>query len=326
MNPRQSAAEPAAEDAEWAGRVRDAANADVRQLLRDARRRRHARLLTGGLVFLALGVVLVVLVRAGTFDSLLSDPGSTPAAGDAAVPAPSTAAPMVDPARPFASTPAAGWADGVAGIVAPGARPVGGFSASEVAEATALVRDVLVASRLDRRLVADHDPSRFLSLLAPDARRQLEPLFDGEETRVQSLVSMASSDATLLPVEAKVQGRMSLAPGDAGELVVRTNYVFVYAFEPDEPVRLVDAMNVIVVVRADVDYVVRKGDRWTEGSRGLWYDDATGFAYSIGCTAYRNGYLAPAATERAVTTEGTRELGTYFDPASPLTPTRSCPD
>jgi len=323
VNRRQPAADPAAEDAEWAVRVRDAASADVRQLLRGARRRRHARWLAGGLVVVAVGAVLAVLVRAGTFDSLLGDdPVAPPADEPVAVSTPP--APMLDPAAPFASTPADGWADGAAGIVPPTAKPVGDFTASEVAAATARVREVLVASRLDRTLVVRHDPTRFLSLLAPDARRQLEPLFDGHEPQVQSLVSLAAADATLAAVEPKVHGEMTVAPGDAGELVVSTNYVFVYAFEPDEPLRLVDAMNVVVVVRADVDYVLRDGDRWAEGSQGLWYGDATGYAYSIGCDAYRKGFLAPAATERAVTASTARAQVTYFDPESPA-PAPSCP-
>jgi hypothetical protein len=136
---------------------------------------------------------------------------------------------------------------------------------------------------------------------------------------------MAAKGDALLPVEPKVDGEMSVRAGNAGELVVHTNYVFVYAFRPAGPTRLVDAMNVLVVVRADVDYVLRAGGRWTSGSQGLWYGDATGYAYSIGCDAYRHGYLAPAATERAVNANPNREPGTYFDPAGPLPATNGCP-
>ncbi|MCT2586840.1 hypothetical protein [Actinophytocola gossypii] len=324
MNPRQPAADPAADDAEWAGRVHDAASADVRQLLRAARRRRHAHWLAGGLVVVAVGAMLAVLVRAGTLESLLGDDPVAPPVARPVAPEPLPPAPMLDPADPFASTPAAGWADGADGIVLPTAKPVGDFTASEVAAATALVREVLVASRLDRALLVRHDPSRFLSLLAPDARGQLEPLFGGQEPQVQSLVSLVAADTALAAVEPKVRGEMTVAEGEAGELVVSTNYVFVYAFEPAEPLRLVDAMNVIVVVRADVDYVLRDGDRWAPGSQGLWYDDATGSAYSIGCDAYRRGFLAPAATERAVTPGTERAQATYFDPASPA-PAPNCP-
>lgn len=328
MNPRQPAADTAAEDAEWAGRLREAADADVRKLLRATRRRRHGRWLGAALpatlTMVVVAAIVTVLVRSGAFDSLLTeDTAGQPSAG-VATPEAKPASPMFDGREPFASTPAADWADGVSGIVTPAARRVGDFSAEQVRQAIAQVREILVASRLDHDLLVDHDPQRFLSLLAPDARRQLEPLFRGGEPRVQSLVSMASTDSRLLAVEPKVKGEMTVTPGDAGEIVVSTNYVFVYAFESEVPLRLVDAMNAIVVVRADVDYVLRVTDRWTEGSKGLWYGDATGYAYSIGCEAYQKGYLAPASAERAVTTQPEQSRSSYFDPSSP-SPPASCP-
>ncbi|OLF16609.1 hypothetical protein [Actinophytocola xanthii] len=282
------------------------------------------RWLAAALVVAVAAAVVAVLVRTGAFDAELNDDETAAVGGGAAEAAPATDPAMLDLDRPFEPTPAAGWADGVEGIVPPTAKPVGDFTASEVADALDQVRDVLVASRLDRTLVVDHDPTRFLSLLAPDARRQLEPLFDGREPDVQSLVSLAAGGSALLPAEPKVRGEMTVSRGGTGELVVHTNYVFVYAFQPTQPLRLVDAMDTIVVVRADVDYVLRAGERWTEGSRGLWYDNATGYAYSIGCAQYRRGYLAPATSERAVTPDTTREPASYFDPASPVRFTDGC--
>jgi hypothetical protein len=118
---------------------------------------------------------------------------------------------------------------------------------------------------------------------------------------------------------------MSFRAGDEGELVIRTNYVFAYAFEPPTQVRLVDAMNTIVVVRADVDYTMLAGDRWRETSVGLWFDDASGFGYSIGCEAYRKGFLAPVTSERTVTKqqEGVNPES-YFDPTAALPPPGGC--
>jgi hypothetical protein len=327
VNTRPPAAHPAADDAAWTGAARRAtANADVRQLLRSARRRRHARWLAGGLVLVALSAAVLVLTQAGTLDSLFGNDAATKPKAGAPAAAPHNKGPTLDVAHPYASTPAADWADGADGIAPPPAKAVNGFTPEQVATATEQVRDVLVASRLDRRMLMDHDPEGFLAKLAPDARRQLQPLFTGgREPEVQSLVSLAAKGSKLLPVEPKVDGEMSVRRGDAGELVVHTNYVFVYAFDPEGPTRLVDAMNVLVVVRADVDYVLREGDRWTQGSQGLWYGDATGYAYSIGCDAYRHGYLAPAVTERAVTANPNREPATYFDPSSALPATSGCP-
>lgn len=321
MKSRQRDPRPAVEDIDWASSAAEAATADVQELLRAARRRRRGRWYAGGLVVLAVGAVATLLIRSSVFEPVAGDPERT---GPAATTAGNRVA-MLDPNEPFASTPAAHWADGAAGIVPPPARDMPGFSASQVAEATRLVRDTLVASRLDRRLLVNHDPSAYLDLLAPDARRLLVPLFgDKREPEVQSLVSLVASGSTLLPADAKVSGSMTVRPGDAGELIVHTNYVFAYAFQPTEPTRLVDVMNVIVVVRADVDYVLRSGDRWMPDSRGLWYGDTSGFGYSIGCDAYRKGFLAPAATERSVTAQQPRDRAQFFDPAAPLQPAGGC--
>lgn len=321
MNTSQPGADlVGADDADWARRVERAATADTRRLLRTSRRRRRNRWLAVGVIVAALAVVTSLVLSSGMLTvagSSTPDPDVRGITGQDAA--------MLDETRPFDSTPAAQWPDGAAGIVLPPAEPAAGFTAEQVAEATALVRDILVASRLDHRMLVQHDPATFLGLLAPDARRQLEPSFSaGQEPAVQSLVSLVASDSELLPAEAKVNGDMSVSRDDDGALVVHTNYVFAYAFRPSEPTRLLDAMNVIVVVRADVDYALRWGDKWTPGSQGLWYGDASGYGYSIGCEAYRRGFLAPATTERAVAGEPAREPGAYFDPASPLPTTRGC--
>lgn len=322
MKARQRDAPPSAVVADWPGDVERAAAEDVRQLLRAERRRRRGRWLGGTLVVLAVGAVVALLLRTSLFEPVAGDPSRD---GDTS-PAGTVEGALFDVAAPFASTPAATWADGAAGIVPPEPEAVGGFGAQRVTRATQQVRDVLVASRLDPRMLVNHDPAGYLDLLAPDAGRQLEPLFGGgREPEVQSLVSLLAPGTTLLPVAPKVSGSMTVARGEAGELVVHTNYVFAYAFEPKSPLRLADAMNTIVVVRADVDYVLRVGNRWTADSRGLWFGDATGFGYSIGCDAYRKGFLAPVTTERAVTGNTDQaDPRDYFDPASPLPPAGGC--
>jgi hypothetical protein len=316
---RQRAQEWPAPEVDWAVTVERAATEDVRELLRAEQRRRRGRWLAGGLVVLAVGAVVTLLIRSSLFAPVAGDP-----VADGAQPVRSAA--QLDLSQPFAATPAAEWADGAEGITAPEAKAVGGFSAEQVAETTSLVRDALVASRVDTRMLAQHDPAGYLGLLAPDAKRQLEPLFGGgHEPEVQSLVSMVADGTELLPVAPKVSGTMSVQAGDPGELVVHTNYVFAYAFRPAGPTKLVDAMNVIVVVRADVDYVLRDGDRWTPSSRGLWFGDASGFGYSIGCDAYRKGFLAPVAAEPSVTAPSDdRQPNMFFDPTAPLPAAGGC--
>jgi hypothetical protein len=313
------------QDPEWQGRVERAASADVRQMLRSARRRRRERWLVAATVLVAVSLLVILLTRIGLFDGLLGSgtPGEPRADPNQQGQAASV---TIDLNHPFAGSPAAAWADGAAGIVPPPAQPVGGFSASQVGNATRQVRDVLVASRLDPRMVVDHDATAFLGALAPDARRQLEPLFGtGREAEVQSLVSMVAKDSKLLPVEPKVSGAMTVKVGGPGELVVHTNYVFVYAFSTDAPEKIVDPLDVLVVVRAKVDYVLRTGDRWTRGSQGWWYGETGGYAYSIACDAYHSGFLAPAFTERTASEASPKDRSLYFDPNSTLPAASGCP-
>jgi hypothetical protein len=320
----QSGGHSDSRDDEWDSRVERAATADVRHMLRAARRHRRERWVVGSIMVVAVALLLVLIAQIGLFDSLL--PGSRtaapPAAGSGVPTEPASLA--LDPSHPFIESPAASWPDGAAGIVPPAAGPVNGFTADQVATATRQVRDVLVASRLDHRILVNHDAGAYLGALAPDARRQLEPLFGtGREAEVQSLVSLAAQGTPLAAVDPKVAGTMSVRAGGPGELVVHTNYVFVYAFAA--PDKIVDLMDILVVVRADVDYILRTGDRWTLGSRGWWYGAAAGYAYSIACDAYHKGYLAPAFTEHATAEPSVQERGVYFDPNSPLPPAGGCP-
>ena len=82
---------------------------------------------------------------------------------------PATAGP---PADPFAGTPADHWADGAAGIVIPAAKPVGPFSASQVAAAYASTKRLLIAETLDKQTLAGGAPTAFADLLTPSARTQ----------------------------------------------------------------------------------------------------------------------------------------------------------
>jgi hypothetical protein len=304
-------------DSEWIAHVERATSADVRQMLRTERRRRRERWIVGTIATVAACLVLVLLGQMGLFH------GDGPVA--APDPAPDAAPVRLDRDRPFAGTPAADWADGVGGIRPPAPSATGDFTADQVATALAQVRDLLVTSRLDRTLVVEHDAGRFLAAFAPDARRLLEPLFgSGQEARAQALVSLVAADAQLLPVEPKVNGRMWVSASGPGELVVHTNYVFVYPFRTDGPDAVVDPMDTLVAVRAQVDYVLRAGDRWAEGSRGWWYGPVAGYAYSVACDAYRGGYLAPAGTHRETAASG-QDRGAYFNPDGPLPRTSGCP-
>ncbi|SDD52485.1 hypothetical protein [Actinokineospora iranica] len=305
--------------------MRESARADVKAMLRSTRRRRIERWLVTSMVLVAIVAVLMLMVGVGMFDRVFAK--SEERAADGRGEQMTSLVPAVDFSRPFERTPAAAWADGAAGIETPPPMRIGEFSADEVASAAARVRDTLIASRLDPALLRGHDPSRYLGLLAPDARRQLQPLFGtGREPEAQALVSMIADGSELLPVEPKVKGTMRVAAGGPDELVVHTNYVFAYAFAADPTASPVDPMDFVVVVRADVEYVLRDGPRWTAGSQGLWYGNVGGYGYSISCDAYKKGFLAPAYRDEGLThTSQKQDRGTYFDPNAALPAESGCP-
>ncbi|GLZ37721.1 hypothetical protein [Actinokineospora sp. NBRC 105648] len=326
MDQREYGDHAALHDAEWRSRVQESARADVKAMLRATRRRRVERWLVASMVLVAIVAVLMLLAGVGVFDRVFAESKGGTAVGESGNA--ESVLPAVDANRPFARTPAADWADGEAGIQAPPPMRVGEFSAEEVATTTARVREALIASRLDPALLTGHDPNRYLGLLAKDAAGQLAPLFGtGREPQAQALVSLIDGDSKLLPATPKVSGSMKVEAGGPGELVVRTNYLFAYAFagDPDSPPK--DPMKIVVLVRADVEYILRQGSRWTAGSQGLWYgDDVDGFGYSIACDAYKRGYLAPAYRDRGATHVPPKQDRTaYFDATAAIPAESGCP-
>ncbi|MFD7653251.1 hypothetical protein ACFV4N_04645 [Actinosynnema sp. NPDC059797] len=223
-----------------------------------------------------------------------------------------------DPDEPFARTTAADWADGADGVVAPEAGPVGGFTAEQVADAYARVRQAVVTARLDRRVVADHDLEPLFALFAPDLRDSLRTLFDGRNDGEAALVATrADPGSRLAEAEPKVRGEMVAEAGPAGELVVRTDYTIAYAFDPDRPEAVRGPLDAVAVARFQVRYAVRSG---SPGVEGLWADESVGTLHSIACSAAKRGYLAPALAEPGL------PAGLDFDVAVPASPTDGCPD
>ncbi|WP_367131400.1 hypothetical protein [Saccharothrix sp. HUAS TT1] len=232
----------------------------------------------------------------------------------------------VDLDRPFTGTPAEGWADGEAGVVAPAAAAVGEFSAEQVAQGYERVRQAVIASRLDRRVVEAHDVEPFLALLAPDLQDHMRPLFDGRnDVEAGLVVTRVARGSRLLPAAPKVNGWMRAEAGEPGELVVRTNYVIAYAFAAAEPGRLAGPMDIVAVSRVEMSYVVRSGPDLRPESHGLWTDEASGFSYSMSCEAAERGFLAPwIADRRTGAAGGAEDPEEYFDPNRPLSTEDDC--
>jgi hypothetical protein len=161
---------------------------------------------------------------------------------------PGTGTVTVDARRPFAGSPAEKYADGRAGIAAPKARAVRGFTAKEVAETYAWARKVMVAAHLDRPTLAGEKPNAYLRLLDSDERKDFvknlnSPSMD-HNTRIL-VTSFAPGTAELVGDVIKVSGSMtaksvaSWIVEGGRQLNVVADYRFVYAVrKPGEPEKI----------------------------------------------------------------------------------------
>jgi hypothetical protein len=171
--------------------------------------------------------------------------------------------PAGPPADPFAGSPAEGYADGKAGIVAPAARPVGQFSAAQVAAAYRDVRKLIVAANLNPHTLSGGSPAAFARLLVSQQRgwfvRHLDTMGaykTGAPRSTRALVtSFAPRTTQLVSHTIKVRGSMrALVARDAGRAVLRIHLdtLFVYAVEP--PGHPANWMRVVNRNYGDVDF------------------------------------------------------------------------
>ncbi len=302
---------------EWLRAASGRVAREVRRIRRRTWLSRHGNGVVAGLALLAV-VALAVGIHA------TREPVPQPAS--AAAP---TTITRVDPADPFRGTPAADWPDGEAGLVVPTAEAVGTFTAEQVADAYGKARAAVVAARLDRRVLEGRDLEPLLGLFAADDQEGLRPLFTGGRDDEAALVATRiAPGSALLPVEPKVTGGMTIEARNPGELVVHTDFVFAYAFAADDVEKLHGPMDVVAVTRIQYDYIMRSGPAFRSESRGMWAGPSTGHSYSIGCTASREGFLAPSFVEPRAKRASSQEDGgpeDYFDASKPMPTMNTCP-
>lgn len=227
------------------------------------------------------------------------------------------------PADPFAGTPADHWANGAAGIVMPVAKPVGPFSAAQVAAEYVTTRKLLIAAGLDRQTLLGGAPTAFADLLAPRERAQF---LAGLNTRGTSKIgqalstrtwvtSFAPGSADLIGSVFKVHGSMSAqAVHESGTiaLAINVNYIFAYPIEP--PGQPSDWMRVLAHQYGAVDFAP-----WDDpgGPLEAWYQGIDGSAG--GMCGINDGYIHPDyPSDRAVPEPSGSAINPYSPPtASP---------
>ena len=279
-----------------------------------ASRRRSRR--TFAIIAAALALVLVAAGLLGARVLGVWGPDSEPLAEPTPTPSPTqSAAPS-----PFDGTPAENFAEGADGIVLPEAEAVGDFTADQVAEALEQVRDALIAARLDRSMLIDHDLETFISLLIADQQPGLRDAVDSVEFGAfPTQIAVDASPASALP---RVQGSFSYEATDAGPdrplLEVVSTFAWAYAFEPADSGS--GSGYRLVVVRDELVWQVRD-EPWIESSQGLSLYTVAVQAWGVDCGAYDDGLLSPADGPATELDEGSDVI---FDPEEALDSADTC--
>jgi hypothetical protein len=202
-------------------------------------------------------------------------------------------------ADPFLGTPANDWANGAAGIVAPPADSVGGFSAAQVAAAYATTGELVAAASLDRPTLLGGQPAALERLLTARQRAMFTAGLgahglgkDGRPLSTRSWVaSFAPGTAQLDGDVIKVSGTMdAVVVNESGRQVLRVevNYSFVYAVEP--PHDTTDWSRVITRQYGSVDFA-----RWDDphGALEPWDKTVVDPLSGVACGP-ADGYIHPA--------------------------------
>lgn len=250
---------------------------------------RHGKLVGALAVLVVLGPV-VALWRTGRLDDVLFDdvPAVTvPASVFGAPPDVEGATVPLNRERPFAGMPEDGWADGEAGIVAPVVEDWQGRVVPVEQQVAALesVRRVVVAARLDPRVLRDGDVEPVLAMLAPGQRADLRARLASADGG--SVATRVADGERLLGVPPKVSGSMRVSATEPGSVVVHTSFTFAYAFDTDRPLR--NPADAVAKAIHQVRYVVVGGD-------AVYVDEAHSTYVTGSCGDADRSRIAPPAS------------------------------
>lgn len=138
------------------------------------------------------------------------------------------------PADPMAGGPAAGWAQGVAGIVVGERRETAHYSAGQVGQALDLVREFVVGTQLDPTVLAGGRPWAALPLLRREQRDQLgaalvAPRDDDVSAPTGWITRFDPAAIRVLDAVPRATGTITAAEHARRDLVVTADVVLVYA-------------------------------------------------------------------------------------------------
>ena len=210
-------------------------------------------------ILVLVGLLVLVVQDPGRFRSALNfGPATAPANGDSAAGAsPRPRVPSIDPAHPFAGSPAADWPAGIAGLKLPSAGRVGSFSAAQVATMVNLTKRYIAATRLDPKVIAGEYPTGVFAVVDPestDFQTRLRDALRRPATSRDPVSYITRLDPRLDMLHGsvvKVNGIVNVRERLRGELVVTTDSLIVYAVRRAAPASEVTR----VVLREQLEFV-----------------------------------------------------------------------
>jgi hypothetical protein len=275
---------------------------------RQRRRGRRGRLIAGV-------IAVLVLAAAGSIVWLRGSHPQAPSASG--VPGTGSAA----PADPFVGSEAGTWADGAAGITMPAARPVGSFTAAQVAAAYQSTRQLLIAANLNQQTLRGGAPTAFADLLIKQQRDEFLAGLNKKGTNKGGyplstrkwVASFAPGSAEFIGNVIKAHGTMSAGTArEAGGVVlaVTVDYLFAYAVEP--PGHPADWMRVIDHQYGSIDFA-----RWDDPGGPLEPADQTIIGNAGITCGTTDGYIHPAYPSQR--SPGATQSGPAVNPYSSAT-------
>ncbi|CCH16651.1 hypothetical protein [Micromonospora lupini] len=195
---------------------------------------------------------------------------------------------------PYVGTPAETFAVGATAITLPAARAAAPFTAKQVGDALAKVRNALIQSRLDPSMLFGK-PDQFLALLAPDARAHLGKDFtQGTSLNYATRVDSATDPNLDLAEGIRARGTVEyLSTTDSDGirvLAITTRFIWVYPFGLPRPQAYAPGAE-LVTLRDQVVWHLPHHDDVRAGSAGLWVDSADVTVFNATCAAIRKGRI-----------------------------------
>ncbi|HEY0485016.1 MAG TPA: hypothetical protein VGD72_02050 [Mycobacteriales bacterium] len=196
------------------------------------------------------------------------------------------------PADPFTGTPAERYPRAADGIVLPRPTAIGSWSASDVGMVLRRTRDVLVAARLDPRMVEQGTTARYLALLAPATRAMVRQQVVAGGPGLGYVTRLAPGWTIDAKAGIRVAGTMSVKAGKDRQLVVTADYVWVYPLKGGTAKPPPVAGSRLVVLRTVETYEWYPPESITVADRGLRPGGGTVGQSNMDCTLADKGLLA----------------------------------